>query len=164
MKDKRIAIYPGTFDPMTLGHFDIVKKAVKIVDQLVVGVAVDTVKDTFFSIEERVSIVNQSVQYLNKGTSVLVKPFSGLLTDFARREDAFLIIRGLRAVSDFEYEFKMSWVLNRMYSNIQTIFLPASDATQFISSNFVKEIACLGGDISQFVYPHVVDAFKKRKQ
>ena len=151
----RIGIYPGTFDPVTNGHMDIIGRALKLVDRLVVGVAVNAGKGPLFSLKERVAMCRAEVQALANGTAVDVVPFDTLLMDFVVSQGADLIIRGLRAVSDFEYEFQMAGMNTRLNPRIETLFLMASERNQFIASRFVKEIARLGGDIASFVPPAV---------
>lgn len=152
----RIGIYPGTFDPITFGHMDIVRRALSVVDQLVIGVALDSAKQPLFDVETRAALVVKDIAGLGADAGrIVVKPFSGLLVNFAKEQNATLLIRGLRAVSDFEYEFQMASVNNKIAPEIETVFLTASDATHFISSRFVKQIAKLGGDVSKFVSPHV---------
>ncbi|MBV0899709.1 MAG: pantetheine-phosphate adenylyltransferase [Wolbachia endosymbiont of Fragariocoptes setiger] len=150
---KKIGIYPGTFDPITFGHIDIIKRACKLVDRLIIGVAENRNKDATFDIKSRTEMVKNEINELKFNTEVI--PFNGLLIDFAKEKKASVIIRGLRAVSDFDYEFQMSWVNYKLFPGVETIFLPASEDTQFISSSFVKEIARLNGDVSRFV-PQVV--------
>lgn len=154
---ERIGVYPGTFDPITNGHLDIMARAVKVVDRLIVGVAVNAGKGPLFSLDERVSLVQAEVVELSrvKGVPIEVRPFDNLLVDFTRSCGANLIVRGLRAVSDFEYEFQMAGMNARLSPEIETLFLMASERCQFISSRFVKEIGRLGGDISSFVSPRV---------
>ena len=161
----RIGIYPGTFDPITNGHSDIIRRALHVVDRLVIGVARNDGKGPLFSTDERVEIVRGEVAHLDNGGGdrVEVRPFDTLLMSFAESVEASMIVRGLRAVSDFEYEFQMAGMNARLNPNIETVFLMASDRFQFISSRFVKEIGMLGGDVSHFVSPrvtaHLVERF-----
>ncbi len=150
---RHTGIYPGTFDPVTNGHMDIISRAARILDRLVVGVAANAGKGPIFPIEERIELVRAETGAIaaRTGTTIEVTSFTGLLIDFARANGAMVIIRGLRAVSDFDYEFQMAGMNYRMDPAIETVFLTASETHQFISSRFVKEIARLGGDISSFV-------------
>jgi pantetheine-phosphate adenylyltransferase len=150
---ERIALYPGTFDPITNGHIDIITRAARLVDRLVIGVALNAGKGPIFSLEERVALVEDEIRPLveKSGTAVVVRPFSSLLTQFAREIGAKMIIRGLRAVSDFDYECQMTGMNYRLDPSIETVFLMASEHHQFISSRFVKDIAAFGGDITSFV-------------
>ena len=150
---ERIALYPGTFDPITNGHIDIITRAVKLADRLVIGVAVNTGKGPVFTLEESVSLVEMEIRPVVEkiGITVEVRPFSSLLIQFAREIGAQIIVRGLRAVTDFDYEFQMTGMNYRLDSEIETVFLMASEHHQFISSRFVKDIASFGGDISSFV-------------
>ena len=162
---ERIGLYPGTFDPVTNGHMDIISRAaLQIVDRLVVAVAINVGKGPMFSLEERVALVEAEIAHANGGlaTRVEVRPFEGLLMHFAEQVEANFIIRGLRAVSDFEYEFQMAGMNARLNREIETVFLMASERQQFISSRFVKEIGLLGGDISHFVSPRVVAALERK--
>jgi pantetheine-phosphate adenylyltransferase len=154
---RRIGIYPGTFDPITNGHSDIIRRALHVVDHLVIGVARNDAKGPLFPTDERVEIVRDEMKYLENGGSdrVEVRPFESLLMHFAESVEACVIVRGLRAVSDFEYEFQMAGMNARLNPAIETVFLMASDRYQFISSRFVKEIGALGGDVSHFVSPRV---------
>lgn len=156
-KSERIGLYPGTFDPITLGHIDIIQRAAKVVDQLVIGVAKNSGKGPLFDTKARVKMVQQEVDALKrKGIkNITVQPFEHLLMHFAKEIGASVIVRGLRAASDFEYEIQMAAMNYRMNSSIETIFLSATEGTQFISSRFVKEIARLGGNIKPFVSPRV---------
>ncbi|WP_207478566.1 pantetheine-phosphate adenylyltransferase [Arenibaculum pallidiluteum] len=156
MNGPRIGVYPGTFDPVTNGHLDIIQRATRVVDHLIVAVARNAGKGPLFSTDERVEMVREDVQALRtSGTTIEVRPFDSLLMHFAVEIGAAVIIRGLRAVSDFEYEFQMAGMNARLNPAIETVFLMASDRHQFISSRFVKEIGRLGGDISHFVTPGV---------
>jgi pantetheine-phosphate adenylyltransferase len=150
---KRIGLYPGTFDPITLGHIDIIERAVKIVDELVVGVAINRDKGPLFTLDERVKMVTSEMAKISKKSNVPIRvtPFESLLMKFAEESKANFIIRGLRAVSDFEYEFQMVGMNQRLNDDIETVFLMADVRYQFIASRLVKEIARLGGDIAAFV-------------
>jgi pantetheine-phosphate adenylyltransferase len=152
---RRIGLYPGTFDPVTNGHLDVIGRAARLLDKLVVGVAVNTGKGPMFSLEERVQLVKAEIDTIasRNGMEIEVLPFDTLLIDFARRVGASMIVRGLRAVSDFDYEFQMAGMNYRMDPEIETVFLMASERHQFIASRLVKEVAILGGDISSFVPP-----------
>ena len=157
MTEPRVGIYPGTFDPITNGHTDIIRRAARIVDRLVIGVARNDGKGPLFATDERVEIVRDEVAHLESGDAerIEVRAFDTLLMGFADSVGAKVVIRGLRAVSDFEYEFQMAGMNARLNPEIETVFLMASDRFQFISSRFVKEIGSLGGDISSFVSPRV---------
>lgn len=159
----RTGLYPGTFDPITHGHFEIICRATKMVDRLIIGVAKNAGKGPLFDTRMRVKMVEAEIAPLiGRGASIEVKAFDNLLVHYARDIGADLIIRGLRAVSDFEYEFQMAGMNHRMCPEVETVFLMASDRHQFISSRFVKEIAFLGGDISSFVSIKVVKEIEKR--
>jgi len=153
MAEPRIGLYPGTFDPITNGHVDIISRAARLVDRLVVGVAMNAGKGPIFSIEERAELVRAEIAGIasKTGTEIEVRPFETLLIAFAKEVGAKMIVRGLRAVSDFDYEFQMAGMNYRLDPGIETVFLMASEHHQFISSRFVKDIAALGGDISSFV-------------
>jgi pantetheine-phosphate adenylyltransferase len=148
-------VYPGTFDPVTNGHLDIISRATRVVSRLIVGVAVNIGKAPIFSLEERVELVRAEVAAIaaRTGAAIEVRPFDGLLVDFAREVGASVIVRGLRAVADFDYEFQMAGMNYRLDPGVETVFLMASEGHQFIASRLVKEIARLGGDISSFVPP-----------
>ena len=153
-----IGVYPGTFDPITNGHLDIISRATKVVDKLIVGVAVNIGKEPLFTIDQRVRMCRDQVDALDNGVvkvPVDVVPFDKLLMDFVDEIDGRVIIRGLRAVSDFEYEFQMAGMNARLNESVETLFLMASESNQFISSRFVKEIARFGGDVAHFVPQHV---------
>ena len=152
---KRIALYPGTFDPMTLGHLDILKRASTLCDKLVVAVAINRNKNPLFSLDERVEMFENVVSPFRERIEVEVKPFEGLLIHYTEQVGATMIVRGLRAVSDFEYEFQMAGMNDRLNPNIETVFLMADPQYQTIASRLVKEIARLGGNVSQFVTPEV---------
>jgi pantetheine-phosphate adenylyltransferase len=153
MPDPRTGLYPGTFDPVTNGHIDVIGRAARLVDRLVVGVAINAGKGPLLPLEERVELVRAETGKIaaRSGCDVVVQPFTGLLVGFAREVGAQMIIRGLRAVTDFDYEFQMTGMNHRLDPEIETVFLMASETNQFISSRFVKEIAQLGGDVSSFV-------------
>jgi pantetheine-phosphate adenylyltransferase len=157
MTEPRVGIYPGTFDPITNGHADIIRRAARLVDRLVVGVARNDGKGPLFATDERVEIVRGEIAHLDNGDAehIEVRAFDSLLMHFAQSVGAKVIVRGLRAVSDFEYEFQMAGMNARLNPDIETVFLMASDRFQFISSRFVKEIGALGGDVSHFVSPRV---------
>jgi pantetheine-phosphate adenylyltransferase len=150
---RHVGVYPGTFDPVTNGHLDIIERAARILDRLVVGVAMNAGKGPLFPLEERVELVRAETDAITArtGTPIEVVPFAGLLVGFARGVGADMIIRGLRAVTDFDYEFQMAGMNRRVDHDIETVFLMASETNQFISSRFVKEIARLGGDVTSFV-------------
>ena len=152
MTKKRVAIYPGTFDPVTNGHIDIIRRALNICDHLVVSVALNPTKNPLFPIEQRVDFIKKALKDLE---NVDVLPFENLLTDFARKNDAAVIIKGLRAVSDFEYELQMGLMNRNLDQSIETLFMIPSQEYSFLSSNFIKEIAKHGGDIHKLV-PKIV--------
>ncbi|MSP05868.1 MAG: pantetheine-phosphate adenylyltransferase [Acetobacteraceae bacterium] len=161
---QRIGLYPGTFDPVTNGHLDVISRAARLLDRLIVGVAINTGKEPLFPLEERVELVKAEVAAIavKNGNVIDVLPFDTLLVQFARKEGATMIVRGLRAVSDFDYEFQMAGMNYRLDPEIETVFLTASERHQFIASRLVKEIAFLGGDISSFVPPLTHERVLKR--
>ena len=156
----RIGVYPGTFDPITLGHMDIIRRGAKLVDRLVIGVTTNPSKSPMFSVEERMAMVRRELAGL--GEEIEVVCFDSLLMDFAEREGASMIVRGLRAVADFEYEYQMAGMNQQLNDSIETVFLMADVSLQPIASRLVKEIALYGGDISKFV-PHQVVADVARR-
>ena len=165
MSIPHIGVYPGTFDPITNGHADIILRATKIVDRLVIGVARNDAKGPLFPTDERVAIVREEIANLadeETRNRIEVRAFDTLLMHFVASVNATVIIRGLRAVSDFEYEFQMAGMNNRLNSTVETVFLMASDRFQFISSRFVKEIGQLGGDVTPFVSPRVAAHLMRR--
>lgn len=146
------AVYPGTFDPITLGHEDLVRRAIRLFDEVIVAVADSHSKKPCFSLDERVAMAREVLADVPK---VTVVSFSGLLMNFLREQDARVVLRGLRAVSDFEYEFQLAGMNRSLYPEVETIFLTPSDQYMFISAGMVREIAFLGGDVSQFVQPPI---------
>jgi pantetheine-phosphate adenylyltransferase len=146
------AVYPGTFDPLTRGHEDLVRRAAKLFDPLIIGVAISRAKSTFFTLQERTEMAREVLGDLK---SVQITSFTGLLTEFVRKHDAHVVLRGLRAVSDFEYEFQLAGMNRSLYPDFETIFLTPSEQHMFISATLVREIAILGGDVSKFVHPTV---------
>ena len=160
----RIALYPGTFDPITMGHVDIIRRGAALVDRLVIGVAINRDKGPMFTLKERVAMVEAECAGLSKetGCEIVVHPFENLLIDCANEVGAQTIVRGLRAVADFEYEYQMVGMNRAMDDRIETVFLMADAKHQAIASKLVKEIARLGGDVSKFVTPAVKAALKKK--
>jgi pantetheine-phosphate adenylyltransferase len=156
----RIGLYPGTFDPITLGHIDIIRRGALLVDRLVIGVAINRDKGPLFSLEERVAMIELECRQLSEqtGTEIVAHPFENLLIDCANDVGASIIIRGLRAVADFEYEFQMVGMNRALDNSVETVFLMAEARHQAIASKLVKEIARLGGDVSKFVTPAVKTA------
>jgi pantetheine-phosphate adenylyltransferase len=167
MASERVGVYPGTFDPVTSGHMEVIRRSLRLVDKLVIGPATNIGKGPLFSLQERIDIIKDDIEDFSAADKarIQIAPFDGLLIHFAREVGASVIIRGLRAVSDFEYEIQMANMNARMEPNIETIFLMASDRHQFIASSLVKDIARLGGDTSQFVskkvFQRLKDKFKK---
>ena len=153
------AIYPGSFDPVTYGHLDIIRRSSKLVDELIVGVLCNKAKMPLFSVEERVKMLKEVTKDLR---NVRIIPFDGLLVDFAARMEAKLIIRGLRAITDFEYELQMSQTNHKLEPNVETMFLTTSIEYSYLSSTTVREIAAFGGDLSQFVPEAVAAALRKK--
>jgi len=155
----RIAIYAGSFDPITRGHEDLVQRSLEFVDRLIVAVAINSSKQPLFTVEERVGLIRDAV---GDDSRIDVKSFGGLLVDFAAREGATLLIRGLRAVSDFEYEYQMALMNRHLSPKLETVFMVPSLDTTYISASLVREIARYGGDVSNLVHPAVADALRAR--
>lgn len=158
MSKKRIAVYPGTFDPITLGHEDIVRRAANLFDEVIVAVAGSTNKNTLFTLEERVGLAKAAFDIPN----VKVLGFDGLLMQFVQDQGGQMVIRGLRAASDFEYEFQLAGMNRKLYPKLETLFLTPSEQYMFVSSSLVREVATLGGDVHQFVSVNVEAATKKK--
>lgn len=154
-----VAVYPGTFDPLTNGHADLVRRAARLFDSVVVGIAANPIKTPFFSLGERVELANSA---LRKWSNVRVSGFDGLLVDFARSHDAQVILRGLRAVSDFEFEFQLAAMNRSLDPGLETLFLTPAEKFAFVSSSLVREVAALGGDVSEFVAPEAMAALRRR--
>ena len=155
------AVYPGTFDPLTRGHEEIVRRASRLFDSLILGVAASDAKKTYFMLDERIEIARE---VLGDVKNLQVVGFSGLLIDFVRQQGARVVLRGLRAVSDFEYEFQLAGMNRSLYPDLETLFMTPSEQHMFISATLVREIAVLGGDISKFVDPRVAARFKAKRQ
>lgn len=155
----RYAIYPGSFDPITLGHLDLIQRASQLFDSLIVAVAHNEAKKALFSVEERIAMIEESV---NGSSGITVKRLDGLLVDFARQEDAFVVIRGLRAVSDFEFEFQMALMNRRLEPGLETLFLTPKEDYTYLSSRIVKEVANFGGDVTPFVPPGAARRLKEK--
>jgi pantetheine-phosphate adenylyltransferase len=158
MSKNRIAVYPGTFDPITLGHEDIVRRAADLFDEVIVAVAGSTNKRTLFSLEERVALA----EGVFTASNVRVVGFNSLLMQFVQEQGAQIVIRGLRAASDFEYEFQLAGMNRKLYPKLETLFLTPAEQYMFVSSSLVREVAKLGGDVHQFVSPAVEDAIKAK--
>ena len=163
-KPLHIGVYPGTFDPITFGHLDIIQRATRLVDRLIVAVATNVGKEPLFSIADRLDMIKAEIKTLSLSPDIeiVVKSFDTLLVNFAKQEGAQLLIRGLRAVSDFEYEFQMAGTNRKLCPDLETVFLIASESYQLIASNLVKEIARLKGDTSPFISAHVAEKLKER--
>jgi pantetheine-phosphate adenylyltransferase len=163
-KGLHIGVYPGTFDPITFGHMDIIQRATRLVDRLIVAVATNVRKDPLFSVDARIKMIENELRNhsFSQGVEIIIKPFDNLLVNFAKKEGAQLLIRGLRAVSDFEYEFQMAGTNRKMSPDLETVFLVASESYQLIASNLVKEIARLNGDTTPFVSAQVAEKLRDR--
>jgi len=153
------AVYPGTFDPLTRGHEDLVRRASRLFDTIILGIAESRAKRTYFSLDERIDIARDVLVDVK---NVQVVGFEGLLIDFVRKHGARVVLRGLRAVSDFEYEFQLAGMNRDLYPDMETVFLTPSEQNMFVSATLVREIATLGGDVSKFVHPSVVARFKQK--
>jgi pantetheine-phosphate adenylyltransferase len=158
MSKNRIAVYPGTFDPITLGHEDIVRRAANLFDEVIVAVAGSTSKSTLFTLDERVALAKG----LFNSPNIKVVGFSGLLMQFVQDQGAQMVIRGLRAASDFEYEFQLAGMNRKLYPKLETLFLTPAEQYMFVSSSLVREVARLGGDVNQFVSPAVEKAIREK--
>ena len=159
---ERIGLYPGSFDPITNGHMDIIRRSLKIVDKLIVGIAVNDSKSEYFSTEERQQIIEEDIKNIGLSDKIRIHSFEGLLMNYAKNIGASVIIRGLRAVSDFEYEFQMTGMNARLEPSIETVFLMSSENQHFISSKLVKEVFKFNGDISSFVSANVLKNMKNK--
>ena len=158
----KTGIYPGAFDPLTFGHLDIIKRSLNIVDKLIIGVADNINKKSLLSIDDRKKLILSDIRtYLEKKVDISIENVSGLLTEYAKKNNVSCIIRGLRAVSDFEYEFQMTGMNYQLNPNVDTIFLMSSEKYSFISSNFIKEVHKLGGDVSRFVSKNTINILDK---
>lgn len=159
---KLTGMYPGTFDPVTNGHLDIMRRAVKLVDNLVIGVAINEAKKPLFSLDERVEMVHETIEPFKDQAEITVQPFDNLLMHFAQEVNASVIVRGLRAVSDFEYEFQMVAMNQKLNPNVETVFLMADPQHQAVASRLVKEIAMLDGEVTHFVPPNIEARLKEK--
>lgn len=155
----RRAIYPGSFDPITNGHLDVLQRAAGLFDELIVAVAHDNAKQSLFTLDERVALLSDAAAHI---PNLRVLPFKGLLVDFARQQSAVALVRGLRAVSDFEFELQLALMNRKLEPNLETLFLMPREELTYISSRLVKEIARLGGNVNQFVPPNVIPALKNK--
>ena len=163
MSDK-LAVYPGTFDPFTFGHLDIVRRSSKLFDRIIISVAENNSKSALFNLDERIEIISNVISNEKDLDKIEIKGFSGLLVDHVVDMGAVAVLRGLRALSDFEYEFQMAGINARLSNEFETIFLMASENQQFVASRFVKEIHSLGGDVSSFVPKIVMEHLEKKKK
>lgn len=159
---KNSAIYPGSFDPLTNGHLDILERAAKMFEKVYVTVAVNNQKTSVFTGDERVALIEEAIQNKEWKDKIVIKQFTGLLIDFARKKKVNVLLRGVRQISDFEYEFRMALTNRRLAPEIDTLFLMPDEQLTFISATIVKEVATWGGDLSSFVPPHVAKALRKK--
>jgi len=159
-RSSRIAVYPGTFDPITYGHVDLAQRAARLFDEVIVAVAGDSGKNTLFPLEQRRQLAEEAIA--STSPRIRVEPFDGLLVDFAREQQAMALVRGLRAVSDFEYEIQLAAINRRLNQELETVFLSPAEDLGFVSSSIVRELARLGGDVADFVPPAVVRALAER--
>jgi len=155
----RIAVYPGSFDPVTLGHEDIIRRSFTFADRVIVAVSANSSKPSLFTLDERVELLQHVVENIGE---VEIRPFDGLLANFARENNATTVVRGLRAVSDFDYEFEMALMNRRLNSELETVFLTPAVHLTFLRSSMVREVAALGGDVSEFVHPKVESALRRK--
>ena len=155
----KTAVYPGTFDPITNGHIDIIERALNIFDKVIIAISVDSMKNPLFTVEERIKMISEAVKDIQR---IEIDSFSGLLVDYAKKINAIAVIRGLRAVSDFEYEFQMALMNKKLAPEVEQVFLTPDQKYTYLSSSLVKEVASLGGDISELVTPSVKKALRQR--
>ncbi|MCH5584954.1 pantetheine-phosphate adenylyltransferase [Shimazuella sp. AN120528] len=158
----KVAVYPGSFDPITYGHLDILKRGAKIFDKVIVAVLINSAKQPLFSVEERKQMITEAISQTEYGVPVEVDSFEGLLVDYLRDKDIHVILRGLRAISDFEYELQIASINRKLANDVETIFLMTNNMHSFISSGSVKEIAKYGGDVTDLVPSHVVTALREK--
>lgn len=155
----KTAVYPGTFDPITNGHIDIIERALNIFDKVIIAISVDSAKNPLFTVDERIKMISEAVKDIQR---IEIDSFSGLLVDYAKKTNAIAVIRGLRAVSDFEYEFQMALMNRRLNENIETVFLMPNEKFTYLNSSIVREVVSLGGDISDFVPENVKNELQKK--
>lgn len=161
---KTLALYPGSFDPITFGHLDILQRATELFDKVIVTIAINSRKETVFTGDEREALLNKCLEGKSWAANVEIEQFEGLLVDFAKQKNAQTLVRGVRQISDFEYEFRMALTNRRLAPNVDTVFLMPNEQLTFISASLVKEVATWGGDLSSFVPDHVAAALKEKMQ